>query len=141
MSDQRLRWKLNGHAQQAMAIAEAIALAPVGYVVEIRPETRSDAQNRLMWPLLTDVSNQAMHFGRQLPPGEWKNGFVMALDNAEFIPGIQPGTIWPLGLSTSIFGKAKFSDLIEVIYAYGAEHEVRFRTDIGLTRSLIGELK
>lgn len=123
----RLRWKLNTGAREH--IVQAVREAPLGHVVEIRPETRSDAQNRLLWPLLTDVSNQVIWYERQLAPGEWKNGFVMGLQGAEFVPGLNPGSVWPLGLSTSVMSKERFSNLIELIYAFGAERSVRFRTD------------
>jgi len=128
-SDQRKRWKLTGQPKQAMAIADAIARAPVGYIVEIRPETRSDAQNRLLWPLLTDISNQVTHYGRKLAPAEWKVGLTLGLSHTEFVPGIFPDTIWPLDLNTSTMSTERFSGLIELTYAYGAEKGVRFRTD------------
>lgn len=110
-------------------VLQAVMEAPLGYVVDIRPETRSDAQNRLLWPLLSDISEQVIWHERQLPPAEWKNGLMMALQNAEFIPGINPRTVWPLGLSTSVLTKSRFSELIELTYAFGADNNVRFRTD------------
>lgn len=124
---ERVRFRLGPGTRRN--VHDAVDKAPVGYVTDIRPETRSDLQNRLMWPLLEDVAAQVVWHKRKLPAGEWKNGFMMALAQAEFIPGINPGTIWPLGLSTSALNKAKFSELIDLIYAFGAENGVRFRTD------------
>lgn len=126
MTIDRVRFRLmtNRHAAH-----EAIDRAPMGYIAEIREATRTDEQNRLMWPLLDDVRDQVIWHKRKLPSDEWKNGFMMALEKAEFVPGIVPGTIWPLGLRSSVLGKAKFSELIEIIYAFGAENGVKFRTD------------
>lgn len=125
MDNTRIRWLIRPGPRHH--IVESVLRAPIGHVVDIRPETRSDEQNRLMWPLLTDVSKQVIWHGRSLPPLEWKNGFMIGLGHEDFVPGIVPGTIWPLGLSSSILSKSKFSFLIELIYAFGAEHQVQFR--------------
>lgn len=109
--------------------AEALRSYPLPFVVECREETRTDAQNRLLWPLLTDVSKQVSWYGRTLSQGDWKNGMMIGLDGADFVPGINPGTLWPLGLSSSVLGVGKFSELIDLVYAFGAEHNVAFRTD------------
>lgn len=110
-------------------IVEALLRAPVGYMVEIGPETRSAEQNRLLWPLLTDISEQLEWYGSKRPPGDWKAAMMIGLDGAEWMPGINPGQLVPTGLSTSVLGKPKFSALIEITYAFGAEHGVRFRTE------------
>ncbi len=133
----RLRWKLG--AGRRDHIIKAVMDAPEGKIVEIRDETRSDAQNRLMWPLLTDISTQCDYYGRKLPPDEWKNGVMLALNSMErqtpdFLPGLVPGTIWPRGLSTSALTKVRFSELIDLIYYVGAERGVKFRTDKETTR-------
>lgn len=132
----RLRWKLG---KSRDAIVRAVLNAPEGKIVEIRDETRSDAQNRLMWPLLTDIATQCEYYGRKLTPEEWKSGIMLALNTMEqqapdFLPGLVPGTIWPRGLSTSALTKPRFSELIDLIYYVGAERDVKFRTDKEATR-------
>jgi hypothetical protein len=43
------------------------------------------------------------------------------------VPGIDPGTFVPLGMRTSQMTKEEISDLLELIYAFGAERGVKFR--------------
>lgn len=42
-------------------------------IIEARGESRSDKQNRLMWPLLKDLSDQVSWYGEKLEPAEWKD--------------------------------------------------------------------
>lgn len=125
---QPFRIRVNGDSSRRLAL-ETVRNVPPGYVVEVREETRSDAQNRLLWPLLQDVSNQVQWAGKRLPPADWKNLFMGALESAEYVPSLDGKAVMPLGLSTRILSKAKFSDLIELIYAFGAERAVTFRTN------------
>lgn len=100
-----------------------------GLVCTVAAETRTQEQNRLLWPLLTDVSRQHVHYGRTLIPPDWKNLFMGGLAHATFVPSLDGQSVMPLGLSTSVLSKQKFSDLIELIYAFGAEKGVKFRTE------------
>jgi len=98
-----------------------------GTVVEFRSQTRSNDQNALMWSLLTQISKQVEWFGKMRSPEDWKDLTTAALRGAEFVPGITPGTIVPLGMRTSQMSAAEISELIESLYAFGAERGVRFR--------------
>ncbi len=42
-------------------------------IIEAREESRTDKQNRLMWPLLKDLSDQVIWYGEKLEPAEWKD--------------------------------------------------------------------
>lgn len=108
-----------------MAIA-AIRLCSLtdGLVCVIAPETRSQAQNRLMWPKLQAISRHVVHFGRKLGPEDWKNLFMGALANADFVPSLDGHSVVPLGLSTRALGKRKFGELLDLIDAFMAEKNV-----------------
>lgn len=95
-------------------------------VCTIAPETRTQEQNRLMWPLLTDLSQQVTYADRVLSQGDWKNLCMGALNNAEFVPTLDGYGRMPLGLSTKVLSKTRFSELIDVIRAVGAERGVVF---------------
>lgn len=105
-----------------------LRLAPLdaGLVCSVAPETRTQAQNRLLWPLLTEVSRQHVHYGRTLIPPDWKNLFMGGLAHSVFVPSLDGQSVMPLGLSTSCLSKSRFSDLVELIYAFGAEKGVVF---------------
>lgn len=116
---------LRGNAQRALAI-RLIADAPVNYAVTISEPTRSLDQNAKLWPMLADVSGQVAWYGRKLKPDDWKDIFTASLRKPDVVPGIDPGTVVVLGQRTSRMGKREFADLVELIYAFGAEHDVQW---------------
>lgn len=52
--------------------------------------------------------------------------FTASLRKARVVPGIDPGSFVLLGLHTSAMSKEEMSMLLELIYAFGAEHGVVF---------------
>lgn len=114
---------LRGEAQREYA-RRVITGAPQDYVVVIKPPTRSDAQNNLLWPMLQDVSRQVNWYGRKLTPEDWKHVFTAGLRKLDVVPNLDGTGFVALGLSTSAMSKAMFSDLITMIYAFGAEKGV-----------------
>lgn len=106
--------------------AKALLLAGHRLVLEIRPEKRSDAQNRRLWSMLADISTQVEWYGRKLTPEDWKNMFTAALKQYDTVPGIEGGTV-VLGQSTSRMTKKEMCELQTLMEAFGAKHEVRFR--------------
>lgn len=106
-----------------MAI-QAIRNAPDGWIVEVKERTRSIDQNSLLWALLTDVSRQVEWYGRKLAPEDWKHVFSSALRKQDVVPNIEGNGFVVLGQSTSKMGKREFSDLVELIYSFGAERNV-----------------
>lgn len=105
-------------------IERGIKAGPV--VVTMGRETRSSEQNRLMWPLLTDISKQVEWFGRKHAPEVWKDIVTGSWRQVEFVPNIEGTGLVAVGLSTSKLGKAEFSSLIEYILAFGAEKGVQW---------------
>lgn len=89
-----------------------------------RPRRTVD-QNRLLWAVLTDVSRQVEWHGQRLTKENWKDIFTAALKRQQVVPGIDGGFV-VLGTSTSRMSKQEFSELIELIYAFGAEHGVEW---------------
>lgn len=117
---------IKGEADRRL-IARWAAGVPIGTTVEFRAPRRSNDQNALMWSLLTQISNQVAWFGKLRSPEDWKDLTTAALRGAEFVPGITPGTVVPLGMRTSQMTSAEISELIESLYAFGAERGVKFR--------------
>ena len=99
-----------------------------GFVVTIQEETRNLEQNALMWPLLDDLAEQVEWYGQKLTADEWKDVLTASLQKQKVVPGIDGGFV-VCGQSTSRMSKSQFSQLIELIYAFGAEKGVTFRTD------------
>ena len=107
---------------------KCIDKAPVDGVVTISPPRRTNDQNALLWALLTDLS-VAKPEGRTHTPDVWKALVMHACGHAvQFEVGLN-GQPFPTGFRSSRLTVAEMSDLIEWIYAYGAEHGVQFRTE------------
>lgn len=115
---------------QIWPLLKSMVIAGHKMVLAIRTESRSEAQNRLMWPLLTEFSKQL----------EWPiNGKMTKIDADDFkdilsaafkgetvrlAMGLNGGVVL-LGQRTSKFTKAQFSEWIEFLYATAADRGVR----------------
>jgi hypothetical protein len=126
MSNSRATVQIKGQSERNL-IARWAANVPAGTSVEFRAPRRSNDANALMWSLLTQLSKQLEWCGKKRSAEDWKDLTTAALRHAEFVPGITPGTVVPLGMRTSQMSSAEISDLIESIYAFGAERGVKFR--------------
>lgn len=109
--------------QKAHRLIEA---APHGAVLNIREAKRTLDQNALLWALLSDLA-RAKPQGRVLSTEVWKSLFMAAAGFAcTFEPSLDGQGVVPLGFKSSRLNKAEFSDLIEAVLAFGAEHGVQF---------------
>ena len=113
------------HAEARRRAVAAVQAAPDGYVVKVSEPTRSLEQNSLLWPLLTEVSRQVEWYGKKLDEESWKGIFTAALKKSRVVPGLDGGFV-VLGQRTSQMDKKTFSDLLEIVYAFGAERGVVF---------------
>ena len=113
------------HAEARKRAASAIMDAPDGYIVRISEPTRTLESNALLWVLLGEVSKQVEWYGSKLTAEEWKDVFSASLKKQKAVPGIDGGFV-VCGQRTSKMTKSEFSDLIELIYAFGAIKGVNF---------------
>lgn len=109
---------------------EAVRSAPDGWIVTVKEPKRSDAQNRLLWQALTDVSEQVEWYGQYLPNTDWKDIFTASLRKSKVVPGIDAGTFVVTGLHTSTMTKGELSALMDLIFAFGAERGVVFTDEV-----------
>ncbi len=101
-----------------------VAVAPAGFVLNVRPPRRSGDQNDKMWAMLGDVS-RAKPEGRTMTPDVWKALFMHSLDHTQrFEQALDGNGMVPVGFRSSRMTKALMSDLIETIYEYGERHGV-----------------
>ena len=117
--------RLVGEVQRALA-KRLIDQAPPRAIVNIRPETRTNEQNALLWSLLSEVS-RAKPDGRLHTPDVWKALFMSACGHAvQFEVGLD-GHPFPLGFRSSRLNKQQMSDLVEFILQYCAEKGVHIK--------------
>lgn len=117
--------RLVGDSQRAYA-KQMIDAAPAGYVVKIAAETRRDAQNRKLWPMIADLQRQVPGFD-QFSAEDIKLRLLNALGvEMRFLPALEGQGMFPVGMRSSTLTVEQFSGLIELIYALGAKHNVRW---------------
>ena len=111
------------HSEARRRAIEAVRTAPEGWVVKVQEANRTLDQNSKLWPMLGDVAKQVQWHGLWLTDDEWKDIFSAALKRQKVVPGLDGGFV-VLGQRTSRMPKSEFSQLIELMYAFGAEHDV-----------------
>lgn len=99
------------------------------FVASLSRPKRNNQQNALMWALLSEVSQQVEWYGQKLSPEDWKNVCTASLTKQSAVPGIDGGIVM-VGASTSRMNKSDFSDLLQVIQAFGAQQGVKFSDQV-----------
>ncbi len=111
-------------------VARIIAAAPFGSRVEIKAVKRTLPQNDRFWAMLSDVAQQLPWHGVTLRPDDWKLIFLDALKRElRMVPNIDGSGFVNLGRSSSDLTKHEMTDLIELMFKFGAEHGVKFQDD------------
>jgi hypothetical protein len=101
--------------------------APPYSRLEIKGPRRTLEQNDMMWGLLTNLSNQLVWHGQKLSPEDWKLVMLDGLKRERrLVPNIDGDGFVDLGRSSRDLSKEEMSQLIELIYAFGAQHDVKF---------------
>ena len=96
--------------------------------ITLAKEKRSDAQNRVLWARLTDVSEQVDWYGRKLTAEDWKHVTSASLRKMDVVPNLEGTGFVALGLSTSAMSKSELQDLNELIMAFGTQKGVNWST-------------
>ena len=97
--------------------------APENFVVTISEPKRTKEQSDKMWAMLTDIS-LAKPQGRSAPPERWKIYVMRALKKEVEMDTDLDGELFDVGYRSSKLSVKDMSDMIEWMYAYGAEQGV-----------------
>lgn len=115
--EQAARWCMNAPAGTRLTFAEA---------------KRTTDQNALMWASLTEIARQVPWHGLKLSADDWKLIFMASLNQEmRLVPNIDGTGFVNLGRSSSSLSKAEMGDLIDLIHAFGAKHDVEFHDGQG----------
>jgi hypothetical protein len=100
--------------------------APEDFALRMGKATRSDVQNRKMWPMIQDIKRQvpemAVYTEEQI-----KLRFLDALGTEMvFLPKLSGEGMFPVGMRSSTLTKAQFGGLLDLLYEYGARHDVKW---------------
>ncbi|GAA0729835.1 recombination protein NinB [Sphingomonas japonica] len=117
--------RIVGDTQRAYA-KQLIDAAPLGWVMKLGAETRRDAQNRKLWPMLGDIQRQVEGFATYTLD-DIKLRFLNALgEELRFLPALEGQGLFPVGLRSSTLTVEQFSGLVELLYQFGAKNDVRW---------------
>lgn len=106
-----------------------IRRAPLDTRVEFKGPKRTLPQNDRMWAMLTDLSGQLAWHGQRLAPDDWKLVMLDALrrethEQLRIVPNTDGTGFVNLSTSSSDLSKDEMTSLIEIIFAFGAQHSV-----------------
>ena len=87
---------------------------------------RSLEQNALMWSMLKSFSNQLVWQGFKMSPEEYNEFFTAGLKKSKIVPDMHMSGFVSVGGHTSIMTVKEMNELIELMSAFAAEHNVRF---------------
>lgn len=120
------RFTLSTPERRATAKA-LIDKAPDGYRVDFSEPKRTTEQSDAMWAALADVAMQARWHGVKMSSDDWKKLFMSGLNaDMRLIPNFNGDGFIPLGFQSSKLSKEDMSQLIDLIYAFGAREGVKF---------------
>lgn len=120
---------LRGDMQRALA-KRLIDHAPPDAVVKISAAVRTNDQNSKMWAMLGDIS-RAKPDGRRHIPETWKAVYMATMGHEVRFEMDLNNNPFPMGFRTSLLTKAQMADLIDFIYAHGAQHNVKWSEKYG----------
>lgn len=99
-------------------------------ILDVREMTRTLEQNKKMWPLLKDLSDQVVWFGNKYDSDDWKD-LITALvakskkQEQRMAPGLDGGVVM-FGQRTSKMTIPQMVEVIEAIYWFGTQQGVHF---------------
>lgn len=103
---------------------------PFGTRIEFKAPKRTLPQNDRMWAMLTDIAAFMRKRGTDYTTDEWKVIFMHACGReVKFLPSLDGKNFIPYGQSSSDLSKQEMTDLIEFMFAWGAENEILFNDD------------
>ena len=127
MTDKKTFILVNDRVRQNAV--SALQNAPVGYVVTVKPPSRSVDQNAMFHAICADLAKSEIEWaGRLRNLDEWKvllvSGHTKATDGeVEIVPGLE-GEFVNIRESTARMGVGRASSLIEYAIAYCVSHGV-----------------
>lgn len=135
MSEDRISVALwnaqQGHQQLAQAWQWAKAMLTAGHriALDMRLETRSDAQNRLLHSRINDIRKHCEWAGKRWDTEDWKRLLTAAWcrtrnESAEMVPALDGRGFDVLYRRTSKLSRRECADLSEFIMAWGTEQGV-----------------
>ena len=117
--------RLIGPTQRAHAHRLIDAAAPTD-VMKLAAETRRDRQNAKLHAMIGDLREQVPDMAR-FTVAQCKLRFMDALgEEMTYLPKLYGEGFFPVGAKTSTLTVAQFAGLVNLLYIYGGEQDVRW---------------
>lgn len=100
---------------------EALRNAPDGFVLEIRQEDRTLAQNRFYWAMLRDIEEQIMPENCKYTADTWHEYFKTRYLPTRMLE-LPNGMVKEIERTTTELTKKEFGDYVEQVLAFSTEH-------------------
>lgn len=115
--------------RDAWSYIKPMLLAGYRMVTEVRQETRSDAQNRLLHSRINDIAKHCEWAGQKFDTEDWKRLLVsawcrMRKEGVQLVPAIDGQGFDVIYRRTSKLTRAECVELSDFILAWGSEREV-----------------
>lgn len=128
MNDYKRYFILAHDTARRLAAAQCL-IAATGWVVEIKPPTRTLAENAKLHAILADIAAQVIWMGQKLPREVWKRLCMAAWlrecgEQPMLIPALDGNGFDIIFEKTSKLSIKQCASLIEWCLAFGAEHSV-----------------
>ena len=116
------------HEQARRGALDAVASAPPGWSVTLKPPTRSLDQSALLHALIGEIAARIEWAGKKREPETWKRLLVAAWlrargESLEVLPALDGHGIDVVFRRTSSLTKAECSELVDFVQAWAAQHE------------------
>jgi len=93
--------------------------------VGIFEDDRSLPQNSKIWAIFTDMEKQLSWHGQKMSKDDWKDLLCHEWKAQKLVPAISGG-FCILNARTSKASKKEIGDLIEISYAFGSSHRIKW---------------
>ena len=115
----------------AWLFAKAMLIAGHRMIVEIRPDTRSDAQNRLLHSRIGDIAKQIEWCGCKRDTDTWKRLLTAAWlrargESIEILPALDGHGVDVVFRQTSKLTRAECIELSDFVMAWGSERDIQW---------------
>jgi len=123
------------HAEARRRAIQAVQEAAEGYAVTIGEPTRTLAENSLLHALISEIAATKEWAGAKRDVEVWKRLLVAAwcrVDGSavEILPALDGAGVDIVPRRTSKLSKKECADLIEYVYAWGAENGVMWASQL-----------
>ncbi len=115
------------HSEARRRALRAVAEAPDGYAVTVKPATRNLEQNALLHALLAEIADSIPWAGAMRSAEVWKRLLTASWlrargESVEILPALDGHGVDVVFRRTSTMNRAEFAELIDFIEAWRVEH-------------------